>query len=113
MGNEKATIKNLPSSNRGFLLRGRAFLANKMNTPPAARCRQGGRHRAGHAVCAKRQRDIVTVPLTPTAMNRLLAKAMPRRRLVVPEALLVHVIPSGEVRIVPPAPAVANTPLPN
>jgi len=51
--------------------------------------------------------EVLTVPSTPTAANRLvpsfrlLPKATSLRALVVPEVLEVHVVPSDEVRTVP------------
>ena len=52
------------------------------------------------------------VPEEPTATNVPFAWVIPIRKLVVPEVLGVHALPSEEVRIIPPWPTATKVPFP-
>jgi hypothetical protein len=51
---------------------------------------------------------VATGTVPPTATNCAPDQEIPNKLFVVPEARDVHVIPSGEVRIVPPSPTAMN-----
>jgi hypothetical protein len=52
------------------------------------------------------------VPAEPTATNVPFAWVTPIRKLDVSEVLEVHVIPSEEVRMIPPSPTATKVPSP-
>jgi hypothetical protein len=59
--------------------------------------------------------EVTMVPRSPTATNKPLRAATPRRLtlLETPDETFVHVVPLADERILPPLPTTINLPLPN